>query len=140
MILSLFIYLVMTHIIETAGCIPIINGKIILVGTDKGNFIFPKGKIKSGETTAEAAIRETKEESGCRGEIFGDKINIKIEKNDEIEDLTLFKMHVKDRKLHFDEFKRRKLLEISPSDIPNNKHIHKYVKKIIKEYFIPKHS
>jgi len=43
----------------------------LLVTSQKGNWIFPKGIIDEGETAAEAARKETLEEAGARGRIAG---------------------------------------------------------------------
>lgn len=45
------------------------NMEVLLVKTDKGRWTFPKGKLKVGETFAEAAQREAGEEAGAVGEI-----------------------------------------------------------------------
>jgi bis(5'-nucleosidyl)-tetraphosphatase len=37
----------------------------------KGFWIFPKGHIESGETPAEAGVRETQEEAGVTGDLLG---------------------------------------------------------------------
>lgn len=57
--------------IEQAGTIPFYRGKLILVTGRHNplNWILPKGGIKKGETPEHAAIRETKEESGAKGQL-----------------------------------------------------------------------
>jgi len=65
-----------------AVCYRLIDGKIrfLLVRTRKGNkqpgnrWIYPKGKTEPGETAADAAKRETEQESGFTGEIVGDAV------------------------------------------------------------------
>lgn len=47
-----------------SGIIVFDNDKTILVNTDRGNFSFPKGKRKKGETDSETAWREFYEETG----------------------------------------------------------------------------
>ena len=38
---------------------------------DPGVWIFPKGHIERGESAAQAAVRETREEAGIEGELVG---------------------------------------------------------------------
>lgn len=56
--------------LTSAGLLIIQNNKILLVHpTDTpvyGSYSIPKGKLESGETCLEAAIRETKEETGIK--------------------------------------------------------------------------
>lgn len=65
-------------ITKSAGLVIIQNNKILLLHPTKakwyGTYSFPKGHIENGETILDAAIRETKEESGIIiSEIFINK-------------------------------------------------------------------
>ena len=46
---------------------------VLLVSSKKepGNWIFPKGHVERGESTQEAALRETEEEAGVDGDLLG---------------------------------------------------------------------
>ena len=56
-----------------AGCVPIrlADSKICLINSrsDPTRLVFPKGGIDSGEEAREAALRETWEEAGLKGEV-----------------------------------------------------------------------
>ncbi|MEA2464919.1 MAG: bis(5-nucleosidyl)-tetraphosphatase [Acidobacteriota bacterium] len=49
------------------------NVLVLLVSSKKepGNWIFPKGHVERGESTQEAALRETEEEAGVDGDLLG---------------------------------------------------------------------
>jgi len=59
----------------TAGCVPVLDGKVILVTSskNKSKWGLPKGGWELDETAAEAALRETYEEAGVRG-VVGDEL------------------------------------------------------------------
>lgn len=51
-------------------CVPIMNGKVCIITTSNTRrWGFPKGKVEAGESESDAAIRETFEESGCKGTV-----------------------------------------------------------------------
>jgi 8-oxo-dGTP pyrophosphatase MutT (NUDIX family) len=47
--------------------------RILLVTSrhNRGRWVLPKGTIKRGESAADAALRETREEAGVRGKVVG---------------------------------------------------------------------
>src|SRR5919106_7058734 len=49
-----------------AGGVIVCDGKVVLRLTDKQRWIFPKGKVKKGESARDAAIREAIEETGLK--------------------------------------------------------------------------
>ncbi|OQS55390.1 hypothetical protein EHP00_1215 [Ecytonucleospora hepatopenaei] len=118
---------------KTAGCIPFYENKIVMITSSKGNVIFPKGHIKKNESAKEAAVRETEEECGCIGEIFGNKIEIeRVKKDKTVEHLSLFKMKVKKIKTDFDEKTKRKIIFKTKEELLKHKHIPKYLLEIIR--------
>ena len=46
------------------------DNRVLLVKTRKGNWGFPKGKAKIGETEEQTALRELKEETGITAELI----------------------------------------------------------------------
>lgn len=64
---------------KIAGCIPIKHledskrTSVLLISSRKhhGQLVFPKGGVKNNETAKEAALRESFEEAGLRGDIIG---------------------------------------------------------------------
>jgi len=48
--------------------------EFLLITTEKGNWIFPKGIIDPGETPEETALKESGEEAGVAGKISGGSI------------------------------------------------------------------
>jgi diadenosine hexaphosphate hydrolase (ATP-forming) len=66
-----------TEIVRQAGGIAFrgdgLGLSILLVTSKKqpGFWIFPKGHVEPGETTAIAGVRETQEEAGVTGELLG---------------------------------------------------------------------
>ncbi len=51
-----------------AGGVVLLDGRVVLHRTEKGNLNFPKGKIEPGETAEQAAAREVLEETGLVAE------------------------------------------------------------------------
>jgi len=67
----------------------------LLVTTQKGNWIFPKGIIEDGETAEAAALKEAFEEAGARGRIQGAAIGrYAYEKWDSVCDVAVFLLDV----------------------------------------------
>jgi 8-oxo-dGTP pyrophosphatase MutT (NUDIX family) len=73
-----------------AGGIIVCDGKVVLRLTDKQRWIFPKGKIKKGETPLEAAMRESTEETG-----------LKVDVVDQVGDLLIYHEGKKRRFMFF---------------------------------------
>jgi diphosphoinositol-polyphosphate diphosphatase len=64
------------HYKKQAGCVPVRGGKddfsVLLVTNKSGkNWVLPKGTVKKTEQDHEAAVRETKEEAGIKGDVVG---------------------------------------------------------------------
>jgi 8-oxo-dGTP diphosphatase len=58
-----------THIVAVGGIVENDEGKILLVKTQHGGWVFPGGQVEVGENLLEALSREVKEESGIEIEI-----------------------------------------------------------------------
>jgi 8-oxo-dGTP pyrophosphatase MutT (NUDIX family) len=58
---------------KSCGCIIIENEKVLLVQEMEGHWGFPKGHVEPGETEAQTAIRETKEETNLNVEVDTNK-------------------------------------------------------------------
>ena len=58
-----------THIIAVGGIVENENGKILLVKTINGGWVFPGGQVEVGENLVDALAREVKEESGVNIEV-----------------------------------------------------------------------
>lgn len=54
-----------------AGGLVFSDGKLLALERHNNVWLFPKGHINPGETAAEAAVREVKEESGLTAKIIG---------------------------------------------------------------------
>lgn len=93
--------------VESAGLLIIYNNKILLAHPVKkrlryGTYTIPKGKLEPGETHIQAAIRETKEETGITiDENIIDKTPHVIEYTDEdgivYKKLTYFVVRLNER-------------------------------------------
>ena len=53
-----------THIVAVGGIVENEEGKILLVKTQHGGWVFPGGQVEVGENLLDALSREVKEESG----------------------------------------------------------------------------
>lgn len=71
-----------THILAAGGLLQRRDGDATLLavvhrrryggtGGEAGDYSLPKGKVERGETLAESAVREVREETGCTGRIVG---------------------------------------------------------------------
>lgn len=74
--------------IDSAGTICFKGRKVLLIKY-YSNFSFPKGHIKAGEKSEDAAIRETEEETGITPRIIAPAITVPSAKNGD------------ERKIHF---------------------------------------
>jgi len=66
---------------KQAGCVPVRGGKgdlsVMLVTNKSGkHWVLPKGTVKKSEQDHEAAVRETKEEAGIKGEVVGEPLGL----------------------------------------------------------------
>lgn len=52
---------------HSAGGVVVRNAQILLIVSKSGHWRLPKGRLEPGETSVEAAIRETREETGVIG-------------------------------------------------------------------------
>jgi 8-oxo-dGTP diphosphatase len=58
-----------THIVAVGGIVENEEGKILLVKTHHGGWVYPGGQVEVGENLIDALAREVKEESGIDIEI-----------------------------------------------------------------------
>jgi 8-oxo-dGTP diphosphatase len=59
--------------VRAAGGLVVQDGRVLLVHRPKyGDWTFPKGKCRSGESDEECALREVEEETGFRCELDGE--------------------------------------------------------------------
>lgn len=54
-------------VVRRAGCIPLLNDRVVLVYNRKGELVLPKGRIKPNEASRACARREALEEAGIEG-------------------------------------------------------------------------
>ena len=54
---------------QSAGGVVLLGNAILLLRKYNGDWVLPKGKIESGESHEEAALREVKEETGVKANI-----------------------------------------------------------------------
>ncbi len=89
-----------------------------------GVLVFPKGKVESGETVMQAAIRETFEEAGLEGRIVGEPIVIPDDQTLDGREYHYFPLLVEfehdawpeiiDRQRYWKSFKKLKALSEHP--------------------------
>ncbi|OGO77086.1 MAG: hypothetical protein A2Y23_12950 [Clostridiales bacterium GWB2_37_7] len=78
---------------EAVRGIIIRNGELLMVNSNKGDYKFPGGGVKSGENHSETLIREVREETGYIISKVKERIGIIIERNiDEFEKDSIFEM------------------------------------------------
>jgi 8-oxo-dGTP pyrophosphatase MutT (NUDIX family) len=53
---------------HSAGGVVVRNAQVLLIVSKSGHWRLPKGRLEPGETSVQAAIRETREETGVTGE------------------------------------------------------------------------
>lgn len=78
---------------EAVKGVVIINGKILLILTNKGDYKFPGGGLKKGENYHFALKREILEETGYSMQDMGETVAQTIEQNiDKYDENTFFSM------------------------------------------------
>lgn len=78
---------------EAVRAIIIIDNKILLIQSNKGDYKFPGGGLEGKENHSEGLIREVREETGYTNCILKDKVGIVVErKSDEKDSNALFQM------------------------------------------------
>jgi len=83
----------------------------LLLVTAKRNpktWIFPKGTIENGETAAEAAVREAREEGGVVGRAIGSVGNLEIDLSDWSIDVEYFLVTLEKDQGESDEGRKRR--------------------------------
>jgi 8-oxo-dGTP pyrophosphatase MutT (NUDIX family) len=58
--------------IQQAGGVILLNGRVVLRRTARGEYLFPKGHVEPGETAEQTAIREVAEETGLEVVLVAD--------------------------------------------------------------------
>ena len=87
------------------------NGPRILLVTARlnpDNWIFPKGHIEDGETAAEAAVREAREEAGVVGRALRSVGNLEYDLGDQSIDVEYFLVTLEKDKDDGEEGRKRK--------------------------------
>jgi len=79
-----------------AGGIIVWRDRLVLRRTLRGEWVFPKGWIESGETPEQAALREVREETGVRAEIVRTAGIAPYEAAGEVREVAYFLMRVTD--------------------------------------------
>ena len=51
---------------KAAGCLTVLEGRLLMVQSQDGHWTIPGGYVESGEESAAAAVRETYEEAGVK--------------------------------------------------------------------------
>lgn len=110
-----------------AGVIPITKERLLVfVSNLKGNYIFPKGKVKHKESFCSAAQREAYEEAGIKGVTEPNEfINTK--------DTLYYVMNVDVIEDDFQESNKRERVFMVPVDAMTCKRVPEYIKQIIKK-------
>ena len=71
-------------------------------------WIFPKGTIEDGETAAQAAVREAREEAGVVGRAIGSVATLEVDLGDESIDVEYFLVTLEKDKGESDEGRKRR--------------------------------
>jgi len=58
--------------VRQAGGVVLLDGRVVLRRTAKGEYLFPKGHMEPGETAEQTAVREVEEETGLEVAIVAD--------------------------------------------------------------------
>ncbi len=69
----------MTRKEYSAGGVVVQNGAVLLIRPNSYRWQLPKGHIEEGETAAEAAVREVKEETGVSAEVVTELSSVEYE-------------------------------------------------------------
>lgn len=56
--------------ITSAGGVVFLGNSVLMLRKINGDWVLPKGKVESGESTEQTALREVREETGVKGRII----------------------------------------------------------------------
>lgn len=81
--------------IEQAGGIVLWGDQVVLRRTEKHNLVFPKGRVKAGETVVDAAVREVEEETGLVADPIETAGTVVCEEDNTVRRITFYLMRVR---------------------------------------------
>ncbi|WP_430885531.1 NUDIX hydrolase [Fusibacter sp. JL216-2] len=56
--------------VTSAGGVVFLGNSVLMLRKFNGDWVLPKGKVESGESTEQTALREVREETGVKGRII----------------------------------------------------------------------
>jgi 8-oxo-dGTP pyrophosphatase MutT (NUDIX family) len=127
----------MAKVIQQAGVLAILEGKVCLITSNRGRWIIPKGWIDPGFTPEEAALQEAWEEAGLRGTVREEPIGFyRYEKYDARYQVSVFLMENPEILSEWPEKKSRQRVWLDPQEAIHRVE-EKQLKALISALFAP---
>ncbi len=105
--------------IVQAGGVVLLNGRVVLRRTARGEYLFPKGHAEPGEPLERTALREVAEETGLEAVIVADLGEVSFTYQGEEYQVNFFLMRATRQLPEWQDHRGRDALEVPQEKVEN---------------------
>ena len=104
--------------VRQAGGVVLLDDRVVLRRTARGEYVFPKGHVDPGEAPEQTALREVAEETGLDAEIIAPLGEVRFVYRGEEHRVLFFLMRAIQKLPEWQEHLQRDVAVVSPEDVP----------------------